>query len=170
MDRPSLARRLRARKVTARAPRRQGPALCRYVRRRSVAPRTVPRSPVQDLCDVLAGMTPMPALRRILILAATLAALLTTPALAETWHGGQNFVTMADGTELAVWVQFPKAYDGTSRLPVIFEYDGCDGGAQASFYSSVVGVNQDYITVHAGVRGAGCSNGDFSLFSQQQAE
>lgn len=104
-----------------------------------------------------------------LLTSALCAAALTasSPALAA---GGQQYVAMADGTELAVWVQFPQGYDGHSKLPAIFEYDGYDGGAQASYYAGFLGVAKDYVTVHAGVRGAGCSAGEFSLFSEQQAE
>src|SRR4051812_50153715 len=76
---------------------------------------------------------------------------------------------MADGTELAVWVQVPPGYDGHSQLPVLFEYDGYDGGSEPSYYGGFLGVSKDYILVHAGVRGAGCSAGSFSLFSEQQA-
>ena len=102
----------------------------------------------------------LPALGCLIVLAVTAA-----PASA-----GRQYVTMADGTELAVWVQFPQGYDGKSKLPAIFEYDGYDGGAQPSYYSGYVGTNKDYVSVHAGVRGAGCSGGDWSLFSTQQAK
>ena len=115
-------------------------------------------------------MRPITALRSIVILAALLACLTATGAQAADFHGGRQYVKMADGTELAVMVQVPQGYDGHTPMPAIFEYDGYDGGAQASFYSNVIGLGKDYITVHAGVRGTGCSGGEFSLFSQQQAQ
>src|SRR4051812_26459953 len=99
----------------------------------------------------------------LLLLAAAL--LFPSSALA-----GRQYVAMADGTELAVFVSFPQGYDGHSKLPVLFEYDGYNGGAAASYYGGFLGVSKDYILVHAGVRGAGCSAGAFSLFSEQQAE
>ena len=96
-------------------------------------------------------------------------AALTLGVFASTASAGRQTVTMADGTQLAVWVQFPKGYDGQAQLPAVFEYDGYDGGTQPSYYTGYVGTNQDYVSVHAGVRGAGCSGGDYSLFSSQQA-
>src|SRR3954462_21981 len=83
---------------------------------------------------------------------------------------GRQYVPMADGTELAVYVSFPQGYDGHAKLPVLFEYDGYNGGAAASYYGGFMGVSKDYVLVHAGVRGTGCSAGEFSLFSEQQAE
>lgn len=99
----------------------------------------------------------------------TLGCLTILAAMASPASAGRQTVTMADGTELAVWVQLPQGYDGTSKLPAIFEYDGYDGGTQPSYYGGLV-ANKDYVTVHAGVRGAGCSGGDWSLFSTQQAQ
>src|SRR3954464_10531261 len=83
---------------------------------------------------------------------------------------GRQYVAMADGTELAVYVSFPQGYDGKTNLPMLFEYDGYNGGAAAACDGGFMGVSKDYILVHAGVRGAGCSAGEFSLFSEQQAE
>ena len=108
------------------------------------------------------------SLRAALILAALTLAL--APAGASAFGGGRQYVKMADGTELAVWVQVPRGYDGHSPMPVLFEYDGYDGGSEASYYGGFLGVANDYIMVHAGVRGTGCSAGAFSLFSEQQAE
>jgi putative CocE/NonD family hydrolase len=109
-----------------------------------------------------------PRIRRTTI--ALAAAVLTLGAGAPTASAGRQTVTMADGTDLAVWVQYPQGYDGHSQLPAIFEYDGYDGGTQPSYYTGYVGTNKDYVSVHAGVRGAGCSGGDYSLFSTQQAK
>ncbi|MFA5890856.1 MAG: CocE/NonD family hydrolase [Actinomycetota bacterium] len=107
--------------------------------------------------------------QRVAALALLLYALVSLPSSAAAAAGGQQYVAMADGTELAVWVNFPKGYDGSSQLPAIFEYDGYDGGGQPSYYGQFIDTSS-YVTVHAGVRGAGCSNGDFSLFSEQQAQ
>src|SRR5690349_12935030 len=92
-----------------------------------------------------------------------LAILALTPASALA--AGQEYVTMADGTELAVWVQLPKGYDGETKLPTIFEYDGYNGGGNPSYFGQFIDTS-GYAVVHAGVRGAGCSDGAFSLFSE----
>src|SRR6476469_7695536 len=106
---------------------------------------------------------------RPLLLAAAATILLAAPASASAF-GGRQYVKMADGTELAVYIHAPQGYDGHTPMPVLFEYDGYDGGSEASYYGGFLGVSNDYIMVHAGVRGAGCSAGAFSLFSEQQAE
>lgn len=82
---------------------------------------------------------------------------------------GRRYIAMADGVELATFVAFPKDWDG-QPLPAIFEYDGYNGGSAAAFYPQVLGLGKDYVIVHAGVRGTGCSGGRFELFSDLSAE
>jgi putative CocE/NonD family hydrolase len=101
-------------------------------------------------------------------LASALVALAVLTVAPGSALAGQEYVTMADGTELAVWVQLPRDYDGESKLPAIFEYDGYNGGGNPSYFGQFIDTS-GYAVVHAGVRGAGCSDGAFSLFSEQQA-
>lgn len=110
-------------------------------------------------------------LRRIVIL---LALALFSGLLPQAFAGeelprsGRQYVTMADGVELAAWVQFPKGWDGRP-LPAVLEYDGYSGGSAPSYFPQFIDVS-DYVVVHAGVRGTNCSGGRFQAFSDVSAE
>jgi uncharacterized protein len=95
---------------------------------------------------------------------------LLTPLGARAQHpdDGRVYVTMDDGVEIGVFLEFPTAWDGTTQLPVILQYDGYEGAGGPSWYSWP-GMRENYILAHAGVRGAGCSNGQWGLFSERQA-
>lgn len=100
-----------------------------------------------------------------------------------------DFVTMPDGIEIAVNVRLPDGYEEGRRYPTLFEMSGYDGGsAEGGTLMSDLGLgsvpvlphddsrqvterfNQQYVTVHASVRGTGCSGGEFDLFSSRSAE
>ncbi len=81
----------------------------------------------------------------------------------------REYVEMADGTELAVYISYPPGWDG-SPMPVVLEYDGYDGGGSPLGVAYYVIDRSKYILVHAGVRGAGCSGGEWSAFSRQHAQ
>jgi putative CocE/NonD family hydrolase len=82
---------------------------------------------------------------------------------------GRYYLTMFDGTPLALYISFPPGWHG-ERLPSILQYDGYDGGGRPAFIfdARVIDPN-NYIVVHLGARGAGCSGGQWSLFSEQNA-
>jgi len=121
-------------------------------------------------------------LRRIVLLAALLAA----PPLAAA--APNQFVTLSDGTEIALNVRMPDGYVPGRRYPAIFEMSGYDGGSAAGgTLASELGVDGlpvvptgdsrqlsevfhgEYVTVHASVRGTGCSSGEFDIFSWRSA-
>jgi putative CocE/NonD family hydrolase len=99
------------------------------------------------------------------------------PAVAQSPNKtGRYYVRMSDGVELSVYLSFPKGYDG-ERLPAIFVFDGYAGGGgppQGPGGFSFRGYRfidwDNYVVVHAGIRGAGCSGGRFSLFSERSSE
>lgn len=101
-----------------------------------------------------------------------------------------TFVTMPDGVRIAVNVRLPDGYVQGRRYPTLFEMSGYDGGSAedgtlARDFRVPEGIpavprgdsrqltrrfNQQYVTVHASVRGSGCSGGEFDLFSTQSAD
>jgi putative CocE/NonD family hydrolase len=103
-----------------------------------------------------------------------------------------GFVTVSDGVKIAVNVKMPDNYVPGKRYPTIFEMSGYDGGsADGGTLAKDVGLDQvpipgqpvpiddsrqlsdlftgQYVTVHASVRGTGCSSGEFDLFSWRSA-
>jgi predicted acyl esterase len=87
----------------------------------------------------------------------------TEPALATPTH----YVEMSDGVSIAVNIRMPNGFRKGKRYPTIFEmsgYDGdsADGGDPTGDEGSRALTKQfydDYVTVHASVRGTGCSGG-----------
>ncbi len=99
-----------------------------------------------------------------------------------------GYVTMSDGASIAVNVRMPTNYVPGLRYPTVFEMSGYDGGsANGGTLAKDVGVppgtpvpvddsrqltdllDGEYVTVHASVRGTGCSSGEFDLFSWRSA-
>jgi uncharacterized protein len=100
-----------------------------------------------------------------------------------------QYVRMPDGIRIAINVRLPDAYVEGQHYPTVFEMSGYDGGSAengtlAKDYNLPDGLpligkedsrqltrrfNRDYVTVHASVRGSGCSGGDFDVFSWQSA-
>src|SRR5262245_38482611 len=99
-----------------------------------------------------------------------------------------QFVTLSDGVEIALNVRMPDGYVPGKRYPTIFEMSGYDGGSAAGgTLANDVGLDGlpvvptsdsrqlselfygEYVTVHASVRGTGCSSGEFDLFSWRSA-
>lgn len=104
-----------------------------------------------------------------------------------------GYVKLADGTSIAVNVRMPTNYVAGKRYPTIFEMSGYDGGsanggtlAKDLGLGSIPGAsalpipiddsrqltdifNGEYVTVHASVRGTGCSSGEFDIFSPRSA-
>lgn len=125
-------------------------------------------------------------------LAALLAAALPTVRAPAGRAAPNGFVTMADGVEIAVNVRLPDGHVPGRRHPTVFEMSGYDGGSADDgtlVRDAVAGsplplpglpaqedsrrltrmFRSDYATVHASLRGTGCSGGEFDLFSWQSA-
>jgi putative CocE/NonD family hydrolase len=146
------------------------------------------------------------ALRRLIVsfsttaiagamLAVVPAALDAPPAAAAP----TGYVTMTDGTSIAINIRMPTNFVAGQKYPTIFEMSGYDGGSAdggtLAKDTMVAGpceqvgeqapggcpipiddsrqltdlFNGDYVTVHASVRGTGCSSGEFDLFSKRSA-
>jgi hypothetical protein len=126
------------------------------------------------------------------------------PAPADHVSGGPDYyVTMSDGTSIAVAVVFPKSFNpskpGAKKYPAIFEIAGYENGSSSDEGRTFLGetadhcndqgipcpepplsgdthagtsasrYDADYVSVHAQVRGTGCSGGEFDLFSTRGA-
>jgi putative CocE/NonD family hydrolase len=134
----------------------------------------------------------MRAAPRFLHLSLSLAVLATLllliPGAAQA--APNHYLTMSDGTQIALNVRMPDGYQEGKRYPTIFEMSGYDGGsAQGRTLSGDIADQtgatflplQDdsrqltkffydsYVTIHASVRGTGCSGGEFDLFSWRAA-
>ena len=140
----------------------------------------------------------------LMLAAGLIAALTVRPAPAEHVHGGPDyFVTVSDGTSIAVQVVFPDSYDpanpGAIQYPTIYEMAGYENGSSSDEGRTFLGETEDhcrdmgipcqgfpltgdshegtsafrydadYVSVHASLRGTGCSSGEFNLFSTRGA-
>ena len=100
--------------------------------------------------------------------------------------GPTGFVTTRDGTSIAVSVRMPKPFVKGRHYPSILDMSGYVGGSSAgpTILGELFGpsaplsyddrqltdyYNSHYVTVHASVRGTGCSSGEFDLFSHTSA-
>lgn len=114
-----------------------------------------------------------------LLLAVTLAAavMMTVPAR-PAGAAPNQYVRMSDGVLIAVNVRMPDDYVAGRKYPAIFLMDGYDGGSSSG--RTLAGTpdsralltwmfNENYVTVHASIRGTGCSGGEFDLFSWRTA-
>jgi uncharacterized protein len=114
---------------------------------------------------------------------------LTLVPLHEATAAPNNYVTMPDGIDIAINVRLPEGYQPGRRYPTVFEMSGYDGGSAVGHTMvSDLGLqglpvlpaddsrqltdrfNKEYVTIHASVRGTGCSGGEFDLFSPTAAE
>jgi putative CocE/NonD family hydrolase len=121
-------------------------------------------------------------------LAILAALMLAVPRPAQAAPNG--YVTMSDGTSIAINVRMPDNFVEGKQYPTIFEMSGYDGGSATGRTISgdvadetgadFLPLQEDsrqltqffyehYITIHASVRGTGCSGGEFDLFSWRSA-
>jgi uncharacterized protein len=117
-----------------------------------------------------------PALAIAVSLLATLFVLL--PA-GEAQASPTAYVTLSDGTSIALNVRMPKNFEEGRTYPTLFEMSGYDGGSSdGTTPFDVAGegsrgltkhYEDNYVTIHASVRGTGCSSGEFDLFSWRSA-
>lgn len=90
-----------------------------------------------------------------------------------------HYVEMSDGVLIAVNIRMPDDYVEGNAYPTVFEMSGYDGGSSDGTTPGNYGgegsrgltehYNADYVTIHASVRGTGCSGGEFDLFSWRTA-
>ena len=124
------------------------------------------RSPLRRLATTLA----LPVLAGSFLVAAP------TQALAAP----NRYVEMSDGVLIAINVRMPDGYKKGDAVPTIFEMGGYENGsASGDELNDQFGIhgsrqlteqfNEEYATVHASVRGTGCSGGEFDLFSWRSA-
>ncbi len=124
----------------------------------------------------------------VLALALLATLVLAIPRTATAAPNG--YIQMSDGTLIAINVRMPNNYEEGKRYPTIFEMSGYDGGSAtgrtiSGDIADETGADflplQDdsrqltqfyydhYVTIHASVRGTGCSGGEFDLFSWRSA-
>jgi putative CocE/NonD family hydrolase len=110
----------------------------------------------------------------VVVFAALAVPIITAPKAAAA---PTHYVKMSDGTLIAVNVRMPNDFVKGERYPTIFEMSGYDGGsADGEAPDGSEGSRgltkifyDDYVTVHASIRGTGCSSGEFDLFSWRSA-
>jgi putative CocE/NonD family hydrolase len=123
-----------------------------------------------------------PFFRPRLAVAAALVICLATSLLVSSAQpvsaSPNTFLVMSDGISIALNVRMPDNYEKGRSYPTIFEMSGYDGGASDGDEPPPAGegsralskqFNKEYVTVHASVRGTGCSGGEFDLFSWRSA-
>jgi putative CocE/NonD family hydrolase len=132
------------------------------------------------------------SVRRLLVVATALSLMGALSAVARpdvAAAAPTGYVAMSDGVSIAVNVRMPANFVPGQRYPTVFEMSGYDGGsADGGTLAKDVGVppgtpvvprddsrqlsdlfNGEYVTVHASVRGTGCSSGEYDLFSWRSA-
>lgn len=113
--------------------------------------------------------------------------------------GPTHFADVPGGASIAMNVVFPKNYDPSKQYPTIFEMAGYENGSSSKSGRTMLGelddwwtghggpsgspplandshegtsayrYDNEYVSVHASVRGTGCSSGEFELFGWQIA-
>lgn len=117
------------------------------------------------------------SIRLVAVTASSLLVAATIWAAPPAVAAPNTYVEMSDGVLIALNVKMPKGYDKGARYPTIFEMSGYDGGsAEGNHPYSGRGsrgltdmFQKEYVTIHASVRGTGCSGGEFDLFSWRSA-
>jgi len=127
-----------------------------------------------------------------LCLAAAVVVVADGPARAQEEHppAPTGYVELRDGTLIAVNIRMPIGFEEGRRYPTIFEMSGYESGSAGDqtvlgqLYDQAGGFEgplaegsrqltkifyNNYVTVHASVRGTGCSSGEFDLFSWRSA-
>jgi putative CocE/NonD family hydrolase len=81
----------------------------------------------------------------------------------------EDYITMADGTELAYTVVRP---DRPGPFPTLFEYSGYFPGRDpdASHVRRFVEQDGGYAYIGVNIRGTGCSSGTWDFFDEQEAQ
>lgn len=114
------------------------------------------------------------------LMAACLTAVVVVLPSAPAQAAPNTYIRMSDGVLIAMNVQMPDGWHKGDSVPTIFEMAGYENGsASGDELNDQVGIhgsrqltaqfNKSYATVHASVRGTGCSGGEFDLFSWRSA-
>jgi uncharacterized protein len=122
-------------------------------------------------------MNPVSRLRRAVPLVTAVSLLLALFPSPPAGASPNRFIEMSDGARIALNIRMPDDFEEGRSYPTIFEMSGYDGGSSDgdepySGEGSRVLSKQfydDYVTIHASVRGTGCSGGEFDLFSWRSA-
>lgn len=123
-------------------------------------------------------MRATPLVRRILPLVLLVSSIVAVAPATPVAASPNLFLEMSDGVSIALNIRMPRDFKKGQRYPTIFEMNGYDGGSSDGDEPVVAGegsraltkqFNDDYVTVHASVRGTGCSGGEFDLFSWRSA-
>ncbi|MGH9185437.1 MAG: CocE/NonD family hydrolase [Acidimicrobiales bacterium] len=85
----------------------------------------------------------------------------------DPFASGLRYVTVSDGTSIAVNVQYPAGYQPGDRLPTIIQIDGYDG---ATGPDNPARYGDRYVAVAMSLRGTGCSGGSFNLFDRRSSQ
>jgi len=124
-------------------------------------------------------MAHSPSYRRVLALVSSVAVATTLLFALPAEASPTGYIEMSDGIKIAVNLRMPENFEEGKSYPTIFEMSGYDGGSSNG--TTPFGVagegsrgltkifNEDYVTIHASVRGTGCSGGEFDLFSWRSA-
>jgi predicted acyl esterase len=83
-------------------------------------------------------------------------------------QGPIQYVTVDDGTQIAVRAFYPDGFDKTKKYPTLITAEGY-GRAGSPDDGTFVG-DPDYVVVAMSLRGTGCSGGQLSLFSDRSAQ
>lgn len=78
-----------------------------------------------------------------------------------------TYATMSDGVRIALSVSLPAGYQPGTRWPTLFMMDGYEGAAGPVDPAEY---GNHYVTIHASIRGTGCSGGRFDLFDRRSAD
>ncbi|HEX9776351.1 MAG TPA: CocE/NonD family hydrolase [Actinomycetota bacterium] len=81
---------------------------------------------------------------------------------------GIQYVTVDDGTEIAVQVFLPSNYVAGETYPTLVQIEGYGGAASPNDGSFVN--KPDYVVVGISLRGTGCSAGQLALFSERSSQ
>ncbi|MGH2785668.1 MAG: CocE/NonD family hydrolase [Actinomycetota bacterium] len=106
---------------------------------------------------------------RMMLVGALFAGVVAVPSPAPA-EGPTNYVTMADGTLIAVNIQFPSGASPVGGWPTIIQIDGYGGASAPMNADGKTFGNGNYVAVHMSLRGTGCSGGQFDLFDRRSSE
>jgi uncharacterized protein len=108
-------------------------------------------------------------LARMLLAGALLSGVVAMPSPAPA-AAPTHYVEMADGTPIAVNVQFPTGASPVGGWPTIIQIDGYGGASDPMNADSKTFGDGKYVAVHMSLRGTGCSGGQFDLFDRRSSE
>jgi predicted acyl esterase len=96
--------------------------------------------------------------------------LTTAAARANAGRAVLAYVTVDDGTSIALCIWHPSGFNPHTgrKWPALFEMDGYQG-CPSTNDNQFLGHTTKYVVVYAQIRGTGCSGGQFDLFSRRSS-